>query len=94
METQADTIAAMLRGQIDQCHAAIARVFEYAAGMDNIHYAHELMKTATRLMQASASAAVALKRLQGNESRHVVTVVREGEEPTSGNAKTNSGVSG
>jgi len=49
------------------------------------------MKTATRLMQAAAAAASALKRLHGTESFHRVTSAVEGGYPTPEKSKTNSG---
>jgi hypothetical protein len=55
----------------------------------------EAMKTATRLMQASAAAASALKRLHGTQSHHRVSVdgdkAGEGGYPTPEKSKTNMG---
>jgi hypothetical protein len=68
-------VAALLREEIEECHQSVMDIFTFSRRRDgNINYAVQMdaMKTATRLMQASATAANALKRLSG--TRHTVSV--------------------
>ena len=93
-----DRVSTMLLEQIDECHAAVVGIFRYASGPTmTADRQISAMTAATRLMQASASAASALKRLKGTESRHTVTVApgetapkaEEGGYPTPEISKTN-----
>ena len=87
-----DEASAFLREQIAECQLAIRSCFDYAKSDDHASYEHwDAMRTATRLMQASAAAACALRRLNGTESRHTIAVRHEGGDPTPKKSKTNSG---
>jgi len=82
-------VAALLRDEIMECHQSVLDLFTFARRTDGkINYAIQMdaMKTATRLMQASATAANALKRLAG--TRHTVSVEKEGDT-TPHKSKTN-----
>ncbi|HEY5337104.1 MAG TPA: hypothetical protein VIJ85_02785 [Rhizomicrobium sp.] len=97
--TQADpdlkAVAAMLREQIEQCHDMARGLYDSVCAPHTTRpLQEETMKTLTRLVQASASAASALKRLKGSESRQTITVERDGGGRTGENPKTNSGVPG
>lgn len=71
-------IAALLAEQIAASHEAAARCF--AIGADEEDYGmdmrNEALKVATRLMQASATAAAAINRLRGPTFDHRITVAR------------------
>jgi hypothetical protein len=87
---QLDRVATLLEGQIAETHSWVMSLFRYAGNEDkplpmDVQFA--VMNAATRLMQANTSAALALKRLHGTESRHTVEV-REGDTPAQ-NLKTN-----
>jgi hypothetical protein len=85
-------VSALLRAEITECHQSVLDLFTFARRTDGkIDYAIQMdaMKTATRLMQASATAANALKRLAGTS--HTVNVEKEGVT-TPPQSKTNSGV--
>jgi hypothetical protein len=83
-----DEASACLREQLAECQAAIRRCFDISKGDHVVPFQWDDMKIATRLMQASASAACALKRLKGTESRHTVRVEQgEGETPPPKNRK-------
>lgn len=88
-----DDVAAMLREEIGDCHAAARDVFHFARTPDS-NYAIQLdaWKTATQLMKATAAASSALRRLYGSDSRHTVNVEKPGDTPSQ-NPKTNGGVS-
>jgi hypothetical protein len=74
-----DEAAAFLGAQLVACHAASGRCFEMSRGAGGSYeWQLKAMQTATRLMQASATAASALKRLKGSESRHTVRVEQGG----------------
>jgi len=71
----------LLQEQIEECHYAAMGVFRYARdGVADPDLQMGAMKSATRLIQATASAASALKRLYGSESRHTVTVAQQKAE--------------
>jgi len=88
-----DEASAYLREQLAECQLAIRSCFDLSKSDGNgTEYQWHAMKMATRLMQASAAAASALKRLKGSESRHTIRVEQgEGGDPTSKKSKTNSG---
>ena len=63
--------------QIAESHDWVVSLFRYAGRQDDplpMEMQFTVVNTATRLMQANASAASALKRLHGTESRHTVAV--------------------
>jgi hypothetical protein len=89
-----DDVAAMLREEIAECHAAARDVFHFARKQDgSIDYIiqFDAMKTATQLMKATAAASSALRRLYGSDTRHTVTVDKPGETPSQ-TPKTNGGM--
>lgn len=71
-------VAALLAEQLTACHAAAARCFAIAQDEEDFEIGARLdaLKLATRLVQASAAAASAVKRLKGGEFHHHVTVQR------------------
>jgi len=71
-------VAALLAEQLSACHAAAARCFAIANDEEDFQMPVRLeaLKLATRLVQASAAAASAVKRLKGGEFHHHVTVQR------------------
>ncbi|MGN6517504.1 MAG: hypothetical protein ACTHLR_16890 [Rhizomicrobium sp.] len=71
-----DDIAALLARQIDACNAAAARCFEMSKDSESYYLDSRLdaLKVATRLIQASATAASAIKRIRGSEFHQHVTV--------------------
>ena len=71
-------VAALLTEQLSACHAAAARCFAIANDEEDFDMAVRLdaLKLATRLVQASAAAASAVKRVKGGEFHHHVTVAR------------------
>jgi hypothetical protein len=71
-------VAALLCRQIEECHQMVLSVFDLARERIADEGGQlEAMKTATRLMQAGAAAASALKRLHGTESHHKITLQHE-----------------
>src|ERR1700744_3457289 len=88
-----DDVAAMLREEINDCHAATRDIFVFAREPSMTFGAKmATMKTATQLMKATAAASLALRHLYGSDTRHTVTVDRPGETPSQ-NPKTNGGAS-
>lgn len=73
-----DDVAALLAEQLSACHAAAARCFAMATDEEDFQLPVRLeaLKLATKLVQASASAASAVKRIKGGEFHHHVTVNR------------------
>jgi len=73
-----DDLAAILAEQLSACHAAAARYFAIAQDEEDFEFDARVdaLKLATRLVQASASAAAAVKRIKGGEFHHHVTVSR------------------
>lgn len=71
-----DDIAARLAQQIEACNAAAARCFEISRDAESYYLNHrfDALKIATRLIQASAAAASAIKRIRGSEFHQHVTV--------------------
>src|ERR1041385_786378 len=71
-------VAGLLAEQLSACHAAAARCFAIANDEEDFQLPARLeaLKLATRLVQASAAAASAVKRLKGGEFHHHVTVQR------------------
>jgi hypothetical protein len=71
-------VAALLAEQLSTCHAAAARCFAIANDEEDFEMPVRLeaLKLATRLVQASAAAASAVKRVKGGEFHHHVTVQR------------------
>ena len=71
-------VAALLAEQLSACHAAAARCFAIAGDEEDFQLPVRMdaLKLATRLVQASAAAASAVKRLKGGEFHHHVTVNR------------------
>jgi hypothetical protein len=87
-----DDVAAMLREEIGDCHAAARDVFHFARTPGRKYTVQlDAWKTATQLMKATAAASSALKRLYGSDSRHTVTVDKPGNTPSQ-ISKTNGGV--
>jgi len=83
-------VAALLRAEIVECHQSVLDIFNFSRRTDGkINYAVQMdaMKTATRLMQASATAANALKRLAG--TRHSVSVDKPEGDTHPPQSKTN-----
>jgi hypothetical protein len=74
-------IAALLAEQIAASHTAARRCFARSEEVENHYSQYEALKIATRLMQASAVAASALKRIRGGEFHQHVTVSHEGKTP-------------
>jgi hypothetical protein len=72
-----EEVAELLSEQIQECHRVIKGLFKQVSD-PTLDYAMQLvtLRHAGSLMQASASAASALKRLKGQESRHLITVSR------------------
>ena len=86
--------ATLLEAELDECHAAVMAVFRFASEHPDPKAQLEAMKAGSRMMQASASAACALKRLRSPGTHHTVTVesrpeAQEGRVPTPENLKTN-----
>jgi hypothetical protein len=73
-----DDVAALLAEQLAACHAAAARCFAIANDEEDVELPARLdaLKLATRLVQASAQAASAVKRIRGGQFHHHVTVHR------------------
>jgi hypothetical protein len=71
-------VAALLAEQLSACHAAATRCFAIANDEEDFEIPVRLdaLKLATRLVQASAAAASAVKRVKGGEFHHHVTVQR------------------
>jgi hypothetical protein len=71
-------VVALLAEQLSACHAAAARCFAIASDEEDFQLPARMdaLKLATRLVQASAAAASAVKRLKGGEFHHHVTVNR------------------
>jgi len=69
-----DSIAALLAEQIAASHAAARRCFALSEDLENHYGQYDALKIASRLMQASAVAANALKRLRGGEFHQHVSV--------------------
>jgi len=88
-------VAALLESELNECHAAVMGAFRFAAEARNADTQLNVMKTATRMMQAAAQAAIALQRLRSPGTHHTVTVregatVQEGGRvPTPEKSKTN-----
>lgn len=76
-----DDIAALLTQQITASHAAAARCFARSEELENHYNQYDALKIATRLMQASAVAANALKRIRGGEFHQHVTASHAGKAP-------------
>lgn len=92
---QLNRVATLLEGQIAETHSWVMSLFRYAGNEDKplpMDSQFAIINAATRLMQANASAASALMRLHGTQSRHTVEVregeVKEGDTPAQ-NLKTN-----
>jgi len=75
-DSRLDEIAAHLMAQIDACNDAAGRCFEISNDVDSYYLNSRLdaLKVATRLIQASATAANAIKRIRGSEFHQHVTV--------------------
>lgn len=71
-------MAALLAEQLSACHAAASRCFAIATDEEDFDIAARLeaLKLATKLVQASAAAASAVRRLKGGQFHHHVTVHR------------------
>lgn len=71
-------LAALLAEQLSACHAAASRCFAIANDEEDFQMPVRLdaLKLAARLVQASATAASAVKRIKGGEFHHHVTVTR------------------
>jgi hypothetical protein len=69
-------LAALLAEQLSACHAAASRCFAIANDEEDFQLPVRLdaLKLAARLVQASATAASAVKRIKGGEFHHRVTV--------------------
>lgn len=85
-------VAELLENELYECHAAVMGAFRFAAEARDADIQLNVMKTATRMMQAAAQAAIALQRLRSPGTHHTVTVreVQEGGRvPTPEKSKTN-----
>ncbi|HEY1837302.1 MAG: hypothetical protein WBQ17_03175 [Rhizomicrobium sp.] len=81
-------VSTLLEQQIAESHAWVLSLFKYAGSKDRplpTELQLVVVKSAVRLMQANASAASALQRLHGTQSRHTVAV--EGDTPQAKNEK-------
>jgi hypothetical protein len=77
MTPSLERVASLLEKQITESHHWVMSLFNYA-GNEKHPLPTELqlvvVKSAVRLIQVNASAASALKRLHGTQSRHTVAV--------------------
>jgi hypothetical protein len=83
-----ERVAGLLEKQIAESYDWVLSLFRYAGNEKNplpTELQLTVVKSAVRLTQANASAASALKRLHGTESRHTVAV--EGDTPVAKNEK-------
>jgi hypothetical protein len=73
-----DDLAALLAEQLSACHAAAARCFAIANDEEDFQLPARMdaLRLAVKLVQASAQAASAVKRVKGGEFHHRVTVER------------------
>ena len=81
-------VAGLLEKQITESHHWVMSLFKYAGNQEHplpTELQLTVMKSAVRLMQVNASAASALKRLHGTESRHTVAV--QGDTPSAKSEK-------
>ena len=88
--TDVDLAAIQLAQQIGACHDSVMAVFKFAANEASPDKQMSAMLAATRMMQANAAAASALKRLKSDGTRHTVTVAREGGDTPPQFSKTNN----
>ena len=84
-----DQAMELLHAELCECHSAIMGAFRFAFENNDSRVQLESMKTASRMMQASAMAASALARLKRPGTHHPVTVREKGRDPTPENLKTN-----
>lgn len=85
-----DQAMELLHAELCECHSAVMGAFRFAFENQDSRVQLESMKTASRMMQASAMAASALGRLRRPGTHHTVTVRGKGREPTPENLKTNN----
>src|SRR5437764_9925300 len=73
-----NNVAALLAEQLAACHAAAARCFGIANDEEEFQLPARMdaLRLAARLVQASAVAASAVKRVKGGQFHHHVTVHR------------------
>jgi hypothetical protein len=88
-KAELDLAAAHLAEELSECHAVVMAAFKFAAAHPNPDVQLNAMQAATRMMQANAAAASALKRLKEEGGRHTFTYVHEGAPPTPKKSKTN-----
>lgn len=81
--------AQRLAAELAECHDCTMSVFRYAEEAKGYSVQLDAMKTATRMMQAQAAAALALQRLTSDNAHHTYTYVHEGRPPTPEKSKTN-----
>lgn len=80
--------AQRLAAELAECHDCTMSVFRFAEGAKGYSIQLDAMKTATRMMQAQAAAALTLQRLT-SDNHHSYTYVHEGRPPTAEKSKTN-----
>ncbi|HVP85265.1 MAG TPA: hypothetical protein VMS78_11125 [Rhizomicrobium sp.] len=88
-------VAALLEDELYECHAAVMAAFRFAETHPDPKAQLEAMKAGSRMMQASANAACALRRLRSPGTHHTVTVqsapaAGEGGDTTPEKSKTNN----
>ena len=84
-----DQAMELLHAELCECHSAVMGAFRFAFENTDSRVQLESLKTASRMMQASAMAATALARLKRPGTHHTVTVREKGRDPTPENLKTN-----
>jgi hypothetical protein len=69
-----DDVAARLRKQLEACDGMVHRCFARAVDpKEHFETRDEMVSLAARMVQVSASLAIALKRLEGSQQNIVVT---------------------
>lgn len=82
-------VAAWLADEIAETHAAIMGVHKFAAVDKDVQLQLNCMKTATRMMQAQAVAAMSLQRLTGGKGTTVTIVHEKRNTPPPKKSRTN-----
>ncbi len=81
-------VAELLESELRECHDAVMSAFHFAAQSHPAEMQLVAMKAASRMMQSTAQAALALQRLHNPGTHHTVTV-EGGRVPTPEKSKTN-----
>jgi hypothetical protein len=94
-EQEIEEAAARLAAELAECHHCTMSVFHFAEELkSNLAVQLDAMKTATRMMQAQAGAALALQRLRSTNTHRTHPYVYEGRPPVPKKSKTNVPASG